>query len=515
MTVQSPVSATAPASDDRPLLKIEGMIKDFPGLRALDEVSLDLRSGEVVAVVGHNGSGKSTLVKILAGVYTADGGEVELARDGDVQTELHIIHQDLGLIAPLSAIENLGMSPDKGGHALAPFNARRERVRARELISRFGDEFDVDIPVAGLAPAQQSIIAIARALDGWKHNRNVLILDEPTEALHASEVRILFDAVRRVAAEGAGVIFISHRLDEVLDIADRVIVLRDGKKVADERRETLDHDRLVSYVTGIPVGEGETGETRRNHGDTVLEISGMSGAGVESIDITLRAGEVVGVAGVLGSGREALPGMIFGATPADADTFTLGGAPYDRRKPAESIRRGMGFVAGDRARYGSVKLMNARENITLPELRSLRNRFGTLVLGRERAHAQELIEQYDVKPPRAEQKFAQFSGGNQQKIVFAKWLRNNPSVLLLEEPTQGVDIGAKQAIYAAIDAAARQGAGVLVCSSEAKELVRLCDRVLVMRGGAVAAELSGEQLTEARLVLEGHGLTETAHDDHE
>jgi ribose transport system ATP-binding protein len=509
MTTESPISAPiaeGAGPDTPPLLSIEGMIKDFPGNRALDDVSLDVRSGEVVAVVGHNGSGKSTLVKILAGVYTSDGGTVELSSRDGFDTSLHIIHQDLGLASELTAIENLGITHYQGASSFAPFDRKKERAKARQLIGRFGEPFDVDVPISRLAPAQRSIIGIARALDGWQHPRNVLILDEPTEALHATEVRVLFDAVKKLAADGAGVIFISHRLDEVLDLADRVVVLRDGRKVADEARSSLDHDRLVSYVTGIPVGEAEHGENARRHGETVLDIKGLTGDILAGIDLGVSAGEVVGVAGVLGSGRETLPAMIFGSIDADVDSFTLAGKPYLRRSPRESIRRGAAFVPGDRAKLGSVRPMTARENVTLPELKSLTGSLGGISLARERSHATELIDAYDVKPPRAEQTFAQFSGGNQQKIVFAKWLRNKPQLLLLEEPTQGVDIGAKQAIYDAIDSAASAGAAVLVCSSEAKELVRLCDRVLVLRDGRIAAELAGDELTETRLVIEGYGL---------
>jgi len=489
-----------------PLVTITGMIKDFPGNRALDDVSLSVHSGEVVAVVGHNGSGKSTLVKILAGVYTSDGGTVELSSREGEQTELHIIHQDLGLASELNGIENLGITKYPGASAFAPFNKKKEREHALELISRFGEPFDVEVAISRLAPAQRSIIAIARALDGWLHPRNVLILDEPTEALHASEVRILFDAVKKLAAAGAGVIFISHRLDEVLEIADRVVILRDGKKVADEGVETLDHDKLVSYVTGVPIGVAEVGESHRRRGDVAMNVEGLAGSGLEGIDLTLYSGEVVGVAGVLGSGREALPAMLFGGTPSDAASFTLAGTSYDRRTPGESIRRGMAFVPGDRAKHGSVRPLTARENVTLTELKSLTNKMGAIDEKRERDLVVGLIDRYDVKPPRSEQVFAQFSGGNQQKLVFAKWLRNRPAVLLLEEPTQGVDIGAKQALYDAIDIAAAAGSAVLVCSSEAKELVRLCDRVLVLRNGRVAAELSGDQLTETRLVMEGYGL---------
>ena len=496
-----------PATHDAaPLLTIEGMIKDFPGNRALDEVSLTVGSGEVVAVVGHNGSGKSTLVKILAGVYTSDGGTATLSSQDGVETELNIVHQDLGLASELTAVENLGITRYQGAESFAPFNRKQERAKAIALISRFGEPFDVDVPIARLAPAQRSIIGIARALDGWKHPKNVLILDEPTEALHASEVKVLFDAVKKLAADGAGVIFISHRLDEVLDLADRVVVLRDGKKVADEPRATLDHDRLVSHVTGIPIGQAEHGETAREHGEVVLDIAGLSGDVLQGIDLQVSAGEVVGVAGVLGSGRESLPAMIFGSITGDADGFTLAGRPYEKRTPRESIRRGVAFVPGDRAKLGSVRPMTARENVTLPDLTALTNRLGGISLKREKAHAATLVAKYDVKPPRAEQVFSQFSGGNQQKIVFAKWLRNQPALLLLEEPTQGVDIGAKKAIYDAIDTAAASGAGVLVCSSEAKELVRLCDRVIVLRDGRIAAELAGDELTETQLIIEGYGL---------
>jgi len=489
------------------LLQITGMLKDFPGTRALDDVSLDVHSGEIVAVVGHNGSGKSTLVKILAGVYTKDAGEVAFPSSTETEpTELHIVHQDLGLSMPFSTIENLGLVSTKGG-GLAPLNKRRERDRAIELISRFGEPFDITAPVATLAPAQRSIIGIARALDGWKHSRNIMILDEPTEALAAGEVEVLFDAVKKLAAEGAGIIFISHRLDEVLTLADRIVVLRNGQKVADQPRDTVDHDRLVEFVTGASAHEGEVGRTDHLWTDeVVLDVQGLAGADIEDIDLTVHAGEIVGVAGVLGSGREALPALLFGSIPGRADRYQLGGKGYRKRRPRESIRRGMAFVPGDRAKFGSIRPMTARENVTLPELGSVSNGAGAISVRRERAQVQALVAKYDVKPPRPEQVFAQFSGGNQQKIVFAKWLRNAPKLLLLEEPTQGVDIGAKQAIYQAIDAAAAGGAGVVVCSSEAKELVRLCNRVLVMRNGRVAAELSGEDLTETRIVLEGYGL---------
>ena len=488
-----------------PLLTVRGLRKSFPGLLALDDVDLEVRSGEVVAVVGHNGSGKSTLVKIFAGVYTADAGTVSLLDDGGERTELHFIHQDLGLIPPFSAVENLSLVKGAGPSAWAPHDSGAERARARELVGRFGAVFDVTVPVATLSAAQRAIVAIARALDSWQHTRNVLVLDEPTEALHASEVETLFSAVRRLAADGAGIIFISHRLDEVLTLADRVVVLRNGKVVADEPRAGLDHDRLVELLTGASPG---TAQRRPAAGrtDLALRVRGLRGRTIQDLDLDLHRGEVVGVAGLLGSGREEVPAMLFGAAPSDAEVFEVADQEHVKRTPAGSIRAGLAFVAGDRGRFGAVRALNARENITLPDMRHLRSRFGAISLRRERAEARRLVDDFDVVPARPEQTFSAFSGGNQQKLVMAKWLRNRPTVLLLEEPTQGVDIGAKVGIYEAVEAAAEAGTAVLVCSSDDKELLRLCDRVLVLREGRLAAELSGPELTEHRLVLEAHGI---------
>jgi ribose transport system ATP-binding protein len=488
-----------------PLLKVEHLSKTFPGLRAVDDVSLEVHSGEIVALVGQNGSGKSTVVKVLAGLHHPDPGAriVREVEDGEGETELHFIHQDLGLVGMLSTIENLDLDRRLGRSALLPVRPAGERRRAEELIAGFGASFDVQIPVADLSAAERAIVAIGRALDGWTHSRNVLILDEPTAALHGDEVDKLFGAVRRVAERGAGVIFISHRLDEVTALAHRIVVLRDGRVVANVARDAFDHDKLVRLIAGVDVRSAAG--VRAAAGDPVLSARQLRGPTIGGIDLELRGGEILGVSGVLGSGREQLAGILFGVVPGETNELRVGNRTVSSLTPRSAIRRGVAYVPGDRHRLGAVMSLTARENITLPRLAPLRRVLGLLDRRAERSDVRRWIESVAVNPPEPERALELFSGGNQQKIVLAKWLRNEPKVLLLDEPTQGVDVGAKAGILDLIASAAARGAGVLICSSDTKELALVCDRVLVMRDGEVVAEVARQELSEARLVREGLG----------
>jgi ribose transport system ATP-binding protein len=491
-----------------PLLAVRGLSKTFPGITALDKVDLTVGSGEIVALVGQNGSGKSTLVKLLAGVHRADpGGEVTLAGDegGGPGSGLHFIHQDLGLVGTLSTIENLGLDRTLGRRALLPSPVREERRRAEALIATFGGDFDVSAPVQTLSAAERAIVAIARALDGWEHDRNVLILDEPTAALHGDEAGKLFVAIRRIAERGAGVVFISHRLDEVMELADRVVALRDGRLIADVRRGEFDHDDLVRLIAGA-IADADPDKVARQFGDPVLTARGIAGTTIRRLDLDLRAGEIVGVSGVIGSGREELAQVLFGAAPGSVDHLEVDGVALATLQPHRGIAAGLGFVPADRRTNGAVMQMSARENLTLPRLRPLTGRVtGRLNRGEERREVARWIDAVDVRPAQPERSLELFSGGNQQKIVLAKWLRNRPKVLLLDEPTQGVDVGAKAGIYDLIARTASDGAAVLVCSSDAEELALLCDRVLVMRNGAAVAELSRADINEAALIRAGLG----------
>jgi ABC-type sugar transport system ATPase subunit len=500
-----------------PLLQIQDLSKSFPGLLALDRVSMCVDAGEIVALVGQNGSGKSTLVKVLSGLYEADPGaeiRVRLA-DGEVvsgdaaHNALHFIHQDLGLIPQLSTIENLDLGRPLSRRGLLPAPVRDEEQRARTLIAEFGGDFDVHAPVGALAAAERTIVAIARALSGWTDPHNLLVLDEPTAALEDAEVEQLFKAVRGVAERGAGVIFISHHLDEVMDLADRVVVLRDGLIVTDVARGAYDHDRLVQLITGKELEELEARPEVEGSSE-LLSVRALVGARIHGLDLSIGSGEILGVTGLLGSGRDDLAGLLFGASPRTEGHVRVGGDAVAPSSPTSAIARGMAFVPGDRRGRAAVMTMTARENLTLPGMHTVRRAFGRLSTRLERAEARTWADVVQLHPPDPDRPLMEFSGGNQQKVVLAKWLRTEPRVLLLDEPTQGVDVGAKAAIYELIARAAEGGAAVLVSSSDTKELALLCHRVLVLRDGRISSQIDRRALTEERLVQETLSTSATA-----
>lgn len=498
-----------------PVLDVVGLSKTYPGQVALDRAELQVFPGEIHALVGQNGSGKSTLIKLLGGYVQADHGAhvrfggvpVDLwSLDRDIRRQIRIVHQDLGLVPTLSTVENLGLGRGYQTGVAGRIRWHSEVTRAQELLLAFGLAPDVRQPVATLSAAERAAVAIMRALQEWDDSRpGLLVLDEPTASLNRGEVDALFREVRRVADRGAGVLFVSHMLDEVLELADRVTVLRDGKVVArGEPVAELDEARLIELIVGRPVDDLYP-DIRHDVGRPVLEAETLVGVTLRGVSLKVHRGEVLGIAGLVGSGREEVAGAVYGATPRFAGKVLV-----DKHKvfasPRDSIRAGMALVPADRKSLGLDPQERLYQHIPLPRLGPLEGRV-RLRHRAMRAESAEWAERLDVQPLLLDRRMEKFSGGNQQKAVLARWLRTEPKVLLLDEPTQGVDVGAKAAIYGRIRDSAEAGMAVLVASSDAEELVHLCDRVLVLRSGSVAVELRGNTLTEERLVAETLGAT--------
>lgn len=505
------VDADGPA----PLLEIRSLSKTYPGQVALSQAHLRVIPGEVHALVGQNGSGKSTLIKLLAGYVAADHGSEVLLEgervdlwhlDAARRSRIRIVHQDLGLVPALSTVENLGLGRGYDTGALGRIKWRDETRRAQQALTRFGLAPDVRRPLATLAPAEQAAVAIVRAMQDWDTQRpGLLILDEPTASLNRGEVDALFREVRRLAGAGAGVIFVSHVLDEVLSLADRVTVLRDGQVAASGVPvKELTEAQLVQLIVGRPVDQLYS-TSRHRTGRPVLEAEMVFGISLRGVSFKVHAGEVLGVAGLVGSGRDEIAGALYGLTPRFAGKVLV-----DKVKvfatPRDSIAAGMALVPADRKHLGLDLEERLHEHIPLPRLSTVSGRI-RLHHRRARASATQWAERFDVQPLAMNRKMAKFSGGNQQKAVLARWMRTEPKVLLLDEPTQGVDIGAKASIYEAIAQTAASGTAVVVASSDAEELVHVCDRVLVLRAGMLAAELSGSSMTEERVVAETLGAT--------
>jgi ribose transport system ATP-binding protein len=501
--------------DEHPVLEVRSLSKTYPGQVALDGATLTVRPGEVHALVGQNGSGKSTLIKLLGGYVKPDHGAVVLlggepidlwTLDRAARRRVRIVHQDLGLVPSLSTVDNLGLGrgyeTGLGGRVLW----RKEVKRAQDLLLGFGLAPDVRQPVMHLSAAERAAVAIVRALQDWDTAEpGLLVLDEPTASLNRGEVDALFREVRRVAGLGAGVLFVSHMLDEVLDLADRVTVLRDGKVVASGVPVSeIDEGSLVELIVGRSV-EQLYPDAAQHVGRPVLEAEMLFGMLMRGVSFKVHEGEVLGVAGLVGSGREEVTRLLFGATPRFAGKVLV-----DKRKvfatPRDSIKAGIAHAPADRKAVGLDVQERLHQHIPLPRLGPVQGRV-RLRHRLARAEARRWAETLDVQPPILDRKMEKFSGGNQQKAVLARWLRTEPKVLLLDEPTQGVDVGAKAAIYRRIRTAADGGTAVVVASSDAEELVHLCDRVLVFRSGGIAVELRGGTLTEERLIAEMLGAT--------
>ncbi len=483
------------------LLALRGIGKAFPGVRALQDVDLTIERGEVVALIGENGAGKSTLMKVLAGVYRPDAGELWL--DGALvalkspaealRLGIALIHQELSLCDNLTVAGALFLGAEL---RRGPFLRRRAMdVQARHWLLRLGLTVEPAALVATLSPGQKQLLEIARAL---RAKARVLIMDEPTSSLTLPETERLFTLVRELRDQGVGVVYISHRLGEVRELADRVVGLRDGKNSGELQRAEITHERLV----GLMVGRTLSATRRVAHvpGDAVLQVKGLRTAAFPQavVELAVRRCEVVGIAGLLGSGRTELLRALFGADRALAGDVTIAGKALAGRGPGAAAAAGLVLLPEDRKQQGLVLGMSVRHNLSLPTLRGR----GVLIdRAYEAALAMRAIAELEIAARGPDQIVGTLSGGNQQKVVLGKWLAANPRVLLLDEPTRGVDVGARSEIYARLHALAAQGLAILFVSSELEEVLALADRALVMRQGAIVGELAGAALTEANVMM--------------
>lgn len=499
-------------------LELRHISKVFGATRALSDVDLTVEQGEVLALLGENGCGKSTLVKVLAGVnvpepggwLAVDGREVTLpmALGASSGLGLSFVHQDLGLAKPLTVVENLlGSSLATGGPSRRRINWRREIRAAAKMLGSYGVNIDPRLVVNDLPPVDQALVAIARAADQLEQYRartgaasSVLVLDEPTVFLPEHEVEFLFDLIRRVVASGSSVVFISHDLAAVREIADRVTILRDGRVAATAAMSDVSDDEIVELIVGSaaaaaaaggPVGAAQRLRQFDSGSPAAVTVTGLRGGRVHDLDLTVASGEVVGLAGLMGSGVEDVPYLLFGARPAGG-TLALRDASVDltRHSPAAAVRMGMALIPADRRRDAIAPAVSVAENMMLPVAQRF-SRAGWLRVGELRATADERAERLDVRPRRTSLPIGTLSGGNAQKVVLAKWLEIEPRLLVLHEPTQGVDVAARAEIYRVIERATTTGMSVIWVSSDFDELATVCHRVVVVSDGRQAGQVEG------------------------
>lgn len=488
-----------------PLIEISGLTKTFPGVAALTDVSLHLHAGELLSIVGENGAGKSTLMKILAGVETADQGWIRISGEpcrftnpqAAIAAGVALIHQELNLCGNLDIGQNifLGREPTRWRWLVDSAEIYRKSSRFLQAVQL---NLSPRTLVSDLTIGKRQLVEIAKALSV---QARILIFDEPTSSLTSAESQALFELIGKLKQQGVGIIYISHRLSEIERLSDRVLVLRDGRNVAEFSREELDPAGLVAAMVGRKLS-GLSRRVARQPGEKILEVKKLRTASWpdHALDFDVRAGEVLAIAGLVGSGRSELLQTLFGVTAPVGGEIALKGERLNSRSPRQAIRQGMALVPEDRKQQGLVLDSSIAQNLALPKSTLGRQGPGWVSPVTEMADARRIIDQLQIKTPHARQSCQFLSGGNQQKVVLGKWLLLNPRILLLDEPTRGIDIGAKQEIYQLIDQLAAQSIGVICVSSELEEIIGLADRVLVMREGAITGELKGAEITEKNIM---------------
>ena len=496
------------------VLRLEGISKSFPGVRALNNVDLELRAGEVLALVGENGAGKSTLMKILSGAYHKDSGRI-FVRGLEIEIEnphhaqqlgIAIIYQEFNLTPNQTVAANIFIAREpllKGVGKLLRFVDRRYMEReAQKYLDRVGARISATTLVRNLSVAEQQMVEVAKAL---AVNAQIVIMDEPTSALGEDEVETLFDIIATLKKQGIAVIFITHRLEEIFRVADRVVVLRDGQLAGGGPISEVTPEKVIQWMVGRELKDMFHKE-EAEIGAPLLEVHGLTRRGVvEDVSFTLRRGEILGIAGLVGAGRTEMARLIFGADRKDAGEIYVNGKPVDIRSPLDAVKAGIGLVPEDRGNQGLVLDLTVRENIVLPTLDKHTRARWLLDLRRLFQTAQEYVRRLSIRTPSLRQKAKFLSGGNQQKVVVAKWLAAQPLVLIMDEPTRGIDVGAKAEVHALMSQLAKSGVGIIMISSELPEILGMSDRILVMSEGRVAAIMERAEATQEAIMAYASG----------
>ena len=480
------------------------MSKSFAGVKALRSVSFELRAGEVHALIGENGAGKSTLIKIITGAVVPDAGTIRVRgehvphMDPRISKALGIaaIYQQPSLFPDLTVAENIALALE-GGNAWRILDWKARSRRAAELLERAGAAIDPARLVATLSMPEQQLVEIAKAIGA---DARIVIMDEPTSSLTEREVASLFQVIARLRSEGVGVIYISHRLEEIATVADRVTVLRDGETIATRRMDEVDRAELIRMMVGRELGSIFS-KREITLGEIVLEVHDVSSraAGVHHVSLSVRKGEILGIAGLVGSGRTQLAETIFGLTPADSGEIRLRGQNVAIASPADAIRRGVGYVPEDRPRHGAILEMSIAANTSLASLRKVAPH-GLIDRAEERGLAESFVHQLRIKTPSVDVETGALSGGNQQKVALARWLAIDPAVLILDEPTQGVDVGSKSEIHSLMADLAERGLAIIMISSELPELLGMSDRIAVMHAGTIRGTLDRKDATQQSIL---------------
>ena len=486
------------------LVEMTDIDKSFPGVHALDGARFDLQAGEVHALVGENGAGKSTLMKVLAGIYRRDAGtvrvkgqEVEINSPRAAQDlGISMIHQELNLMGHLTVAQNIfiGREPRRGGF----LDDKALNRKAAELFEELHLNLDPTARVSRLAVAQQQMVEIAKALS---YNSDVLVMDEPTAALTETEIDELFRITRHLRERGHGIVHISHRLEELKRITDRVTVMRDGRYVDTVNTADAGIQQIISMMVGRTVFEATPELPETVDPTIVLEVSGLNlGRQVRDVSFQLHRGEILGIAGLVGAGRTEVMRAIFAADRPESGTITINGQPATIRSPSDAVQHGIAYLSEDRKRYGLALGMDVETNTVLASLSRFASRLGWVRTGATRKQAEEQVKSLAIKTPGIAQRVKNLSGGNQQKVVIAKWLTADTDILIFDEPTRGIDVGAKSEIYRLLNDLAKQGKSIIMISSELPEILRMSHRILVMCEGRITGELSSAEATQEKIM---------------